>query len=74
MEAYKQGAYNINEHNHIDWSDERLDREMAMCDILLEPWQRSEERRRQVGKRALLAREEMISRYNERYQERHEDE
>jgi len=66
--------YNIWEHNHTVWSDEKLDQEMAMCDLLLQPWQRSEERRRQVGKRAILAREEMIHRYAERYQERHENE
>jgi len=63
--------YNIWEHNHLEWSDEKLDQEMAMCDLLLAPWQVSEERRRQVGKRAILAREEMIHRYAERYQERH---
>jgi len=66
--------YNIWEHNHVEWSDEKLDEEMAMCDLLLAPWQVSEERRRQVGKRAILAREEMIHRYAERYKERHEDE
>ena len=66
--------YNIHEHNHTVWSDEKLDQEMAMCDLLLAPWQVSEERRRQIGQRALLAREEMIHRYAERYEERHEDE
>ena len=68
METFKQGAYNPAEHNHVEWSDEKLDEEMGMCDLLLTPWQVSEERRRQIGQRALLAREEIIHRYGERHQ------
>jgi len=60
--------HNIHEHNHVEWSDEKLDEEMATCDLLLAPWQVSEERRRQIGQRALLAREEMIHRYGERHE------
>lgn len=60
--------YNTREHDHINWTDEQLNNEAATCELLLDKWQVSEERRKQIGKRALLTREEQIHRYAERYQ------
>jgi len=74
METSEPTDYNINEHDHVNWPDEKLDRELATCDLLLDRWQVSEERRKQIGLRALLAREESIHRYAERYQDKHENE
>jgi len=69
MEFIHDTPYNKHEHNHLEWTDEQLSNEAALCELLLDKWQVSEERRKQLGKRALLTREEIINRYGERYQE-----
>ena len=60
--------YNSHEHNHVNWTDEQLTNEAATCELLLDKWQVSEERRKQLGRRALLVREEQIHRYAERHE------
>jgi len=61
-------TYNVNEHNHVEWTDDQLSIEAAMCELLLDKWQVSPERRQQLATRALLTREELIARYAERHQ------
>lgn len=63
--------YNVHEHNHTEWADEQLSNEAALCELLLDKWQVSEERRRSIGQRALLVREEQIHRYAEAHQGNH---
>lgn len=67
MEFSRETPYNVHEHNHTEWTDEQLDIEAAQCEMLLDKWQVNEERRRQIGQRALLVREETIHRYGERH-------
>jgi len=70
MEYTKDPSYNVREHSHTQWTNEQLDIEQATCELLLDKWQVSEERRRQIGQRALLVREEMIGRYGEEHNDK----
>ena len=58
-------------HSHVEWTDDQLSIEAATCELLLDKWQTSPERRQQLATRALLTREELIARYAERHQGNH---
>ena len=67
MEAFKQGAYNPAEHNHTEWTDERLHEEAEKVAQLRKIVPYTGQRALQMAQRANLIMQEEIWRYAERH-------
>ena len=67
MEAFKQGAYNVHEHNHTEWTDKRLHEEAEKVAQLRKIVPYTGQRALQMAQRANLIMQEQIFRYSERH-------
>jgi len=67
METFKQGAYNVHEHSHTEWSDERLHQEAEKVAQLRKIVPYTGQRALQMAQRANLIMQEEIWRYAERH-------
>ena len=64
---YAKGAYNVHEHNHTEWSDERLHEEAVRVAELRAAVNYVGERAVQMALRANLTMQEQMWRYAERH-------
>ena len=51
---FEQASYNVNEHNHSEWSDEQLRIERERLLELAQPWQCEERLTQIMGRVALI--------------------
>ena len=65
MSEFIQGGYNIQEHNHVEWSDARLHHEALTVAELRKVVHYVGERALQMDKREALVMQEQIWRYAE---------
>lgn len=69
MSEFVKGAYNIHEHNHTEWSDKRLNEEVATITALYKVVKYTGERERQMKLRMKKATWEQEKRYGETHLE-----
>ena len=66
METFEQANYNVHEHNHTEWSDERLAAEAERVAHLRKTVGYVGERALQMAQRAELTLQEQMWRYAEK--------
>lgn len=69
MSEFTKPAYNIHEHNHTEWSDERLYQRLTQLTEINQPWQGSRERLRTIQDEMSYIVFEQMQRYGETHGE-----